>query len=76
MVSEDVLKSFVLRAERLEEDKEALLQDLSDLFKEAKDNGFDVKILKQLLKLRKLEESKRREEECLLDLYKNAIGMN
>jgi uncharacterized protein (UPF0335 family) len=69
------LKSFVERVERLEEEKTAITDDIKDVFAEAKGAGFDVKTLRKIISLRKLDEEKRKEADELLDLYKSAIGM-
>lgn len=69
------LKSFLDRVERLEEEKKGLADDIKDIFAEAKGVGFDVKTMRKLLKLRKMEIEKRREEEDLLEVYKAAIGL-
>lgn len=69
------LKSYIERIERLEEEKKALSSDITDLFSEAKSNGFDVKTMRQVLKLRKMKTNDRTEQEYLLDLYKRALGM-
>ncbi len=74
-VSSERLKSFVKRIEKLEEDKGSVLEDLKDVYAEAKSTGFDVKILRQIVRLRKVELEKRREYEELLELYKSALGM-
>ncbi|MBC6404649.1 MAG: DUF2312 domain-containing protein [Rhodospirillales bacterium] len=74
-IAADRLKSFVERIERLEEEKAALAADIRDVFAEAKGAGFDTKIMRQILKLRKLEQDDRQEQEHLLDLYKRALGM-
>jgi uncharacterized protein (UPF0335 family) len=68
------LKSFVERIERLEEDKTAIMGDLKEVFAEAKGEGFDVKILRKVVRLRKQDKAKRQEEEALIDLYLSAIG--
>lgn len=68
------LKSFIERIERLEEDKAAISADMKDVFAEAKGEGFDVKILRKVIRLRKQDKAKRDEEEALLDLYLSAIG--
>lgn len=69
------LKSYIERIERLEEEKKGLADDMRDLFSEAKSNGFDVKTMRQVLKLRKMKTNDRTEQEYLLDLYKRALGM-
>ena len=68
------LKSLVERIERLEEDKAAVSADLKEVFAEAKGEGFDVKILRKVIRLRKQDKAKVQEEEALLDLYLSAIG--
>lgn len=74
-VAGDQLRSYLERIERLEEEKAALMADIREVFAEAKANGFDVKIMRQVLKLRKMDRDDRAEEETLLDLYKRALGM-
>jgi len=74
-VSSERLRSFILRIEKLEEDKTTLLDDIRDVYAEAKSTGFEVKIIRQIVRLRKMEVEKRREQEELLDLYKSALGM-
>lgn len=74
-VAGDRLRSFVERIERLEEEKAALSEDIKETYAEAKGVGFDVKIIRKIISLRKMDAEKRREAEELLDLYKNAIGM-
>lgn len=69
------LKSFLERVERLEEEKAALSEDIKEVFAEAKAAGFEVKILRRILKLQKMDIEKRREEDELLELYMSAIGM-
>ena len=68
------LKSFIERIERLEEDKAAVSNDMKEVFLEAKGEGFDVKILRKVIRLRKQDKVKREEEEALIDLYLSAIG--
>ena len=68
------LRSFVERIERLEEDKAGLAQDLKEVYAEAKGDGFDVKVMRKLISLRKRDPQQRREEEELLELYLSAIG--
>ena len=74
-VAVDQLKSIILRIEKLEEEKAAISDDIKDVFAEAKGNGFDVKALRQILKLRKMDAQEREEEETLLDTYLRALGM-
>ena len=68
------LKTIIERVERLEEDKAAVLADLKEVYLEAKGNGFDVKILRKVIRLRKQDSAKRAEEEALIDLYMSAIS--
>ena len=74
-VATDVLRSFVERIERLEEEKKNLSEDLKDVYSEAKGNGFDVKILRKIIAMRKMEDHERQEQEALIDLYASALGM-
>ena len=69
------MRSFIQRIEKLEEDKAAVGEDLKEVYAEAKGVGFDTKIIRQIVRLRKVEVEKRRENDELLDLYKAAIGM-
>ena len=68
------LKTIIERIERLEEDKAAVTADLKEVYAEAKGNGFDVKILRKVVRYRKQDRAKQQEEEALLDLYLSAIG--
>jgi uncharacterized protein (UPF0335 family) len=68
------LKSILERIERLEEDKAGVMADLKEVYAEAKGNGFDVKIIRKVVRLRKTDRAKRQEEEALIDLYMSAIG--
>lgn len=74
-VSGERLRSFIQRIEKLEEDKAAVGEDLKEVYAEAKGTGFDTKAIRQIVKLRKIEVEKRRENDELLELYKAAIGM-
>ena len=74
-VSGERLRSFIQRIEKLEEDKAAVGEDLKEVYAEAKGTGFDTKIIRNIVRLRKKEVEKRREESELLDLYMSAIGM-
>lgn len=69
------LKSIIERVERLEIEKAEVSEQIKDVYLEAKGNGFDVKVLKRVVRLRKLDAAKRDEEESLLDLYLSAVGM-
>lgn len=69
------LKAYIERIERLEEEKAALAGDLRDVYTEAKANGFDTKIMRKIVAIRKKDHAERKEEEALLDLYLEALGM-
>jgi uncharacterized protein (UPF0335 family) len=69
------LKSFIERVERLEEEKAGIANDIKEVYAEAKGTGFDVKIMRQIVRLRKMEQADRAEQEELLDLYMRALGM-
>ena len=68
------LRSIIERVERLEEDKAGVAADLKEVFAEAKGNGFDTKIIRKVVALRKRDRAKRQEEEALIDLYMTALG--
>ena len=68
------LRSIVERLERLEEDKQAILGDMKEVFAEAKGEGYDVKILRKVIRIRKQDKAKRQEEDAILDLYLSALG--
>ena len=74
-VAGDRLRAFIERIERLEEEKAALSEDIKEVYSEAKGTGFDVKIMRQIIRLRKMEDSDRSEMEEVLDVYKRALGM-
>jgi uncharacterized protein (UPF0335 family) len=74
-IAADRLRSLVERIERLEEERKALANDIKDIYAEAKSAGFDVKVLRQIIRLRKQEPAEVEEQETLLDLYKRALGM-
>lgn len=74
-VSIGQLKAFVERIERLEEEKEALTTDVREVYAEAKSNGYDPKIMRMVIKLRKMDRDERAEQEALLDTYLAALGM-
>jgi uncharacterized protein (UPF0335 family) len=69
------LRSFVERIERLEEEKKALADDIREVYSEAKGTGFDTKVMRQVIRLRKMESADRQEQEAMLDLYLSALGM-
>lgn len=70
----DHLRAFIERIERLEEEKKTLSEDIKDVYGEAKGNGFDPKILRKVISLRKKQPHERQEEEAILDLYMTALG--
>ncbi len=74
-IAGDRLRSIVDRIERLEEERKALGNDIKDIYGEAKSAGFDVKVLRQLIRIRKQEPAEIEEQETLLDVYRRAIGM-
>ena len=69
------LKLFVERIERLEEEKSTIADDIKDVYAEAKAHGYDTKIMRQVVRIRKQDKSEREEMEALLDLYMQALGM-
>jgi uncharacterized protein (UPF0335 family) len=75
-VNSSQLLAIIERIERLEEEKRALADDIKEVYSEAKGNGFDVKILRKIVSLRKQDRDKRQEEEEILGLYMAAIGMS
>ena len=68
------LRSFIERIERLSQDKAGIADDIKSVFDEAKSNGYDVKILRKVIAIRKMDKAKRDEEEALIDLYLGALG--
>ena len=74
-IAAEALQQYVDRIEKLEEENKALAEDIKQVYSEAKSTGFDTKILRKIITLRKVEEHERKEQEELLDLYKRAIGM-
>ncbi len=74
-IAADRLRSFIERIERLEEEKAALAADVREIYAEAKSVGFDPKIMRQVIKLRKLDTAELQEQDALLDTYKHALGM-
>ncbi|MCP4394988.1 MAG: DUF2312 domain-containing protein [Alphaproteobacteria bacterium] len=75
-IAVDQLVSFINRVENLEEEKANLMNDIKEVYAEAKSSGFDVKIMKQIIRLRKMEDGDRQEIEFLLDTYKRALNMD
>jgi uncharacterized protein (UPF0335 family) len=74
-IAVDRLRSIIERVERLEEERKALAGDIKDIFAEAKSAGFDVKVIRAIISLRKKEPAEVEEQETLLDLYRRALGM-
>lgn len=74
-IAAERLRAFIERIERLEEEKTALSGDIKEVYGEAKATGFDAKIMRQVIRLRKMDRSDRQEQEHLLDLYKRALGL-
>lgn len=74
-VAKDQLKSFVERIERLEEEKAALSGDVREVYSELKSYGLDPKIVRQIVRLRKMDRAELQEQEALIDVYKAALGM-
>jgi uncharacterized protein (UPF0335 family) len=69
------LRAFIERIEKLEEEKRAIADDIKDVYAEAKGTGFDAKIIRKIVSMRRMDRDKRREEEEILDLYLSALGM-
>ncbi|WP_128292041.1 DUF2312 domain-containing protein [Afifella aestuarii] len=74
-VAADQLRSLIERIERLEEEKKERADDIRDVYLEAKSNGFDTAVMRQVVKLRKQDSAERQEQEAILDLYMHALGM-
>lgn len=74
-VAADQLRLFIERIERLEEEKKGIADDIKDVYLEAKANGYDVKTMRSIVRLRKMERNARMEAEALLETYKNALGI-
>ena len=74
-VAGDRLRTIIERIERLEDEKKALSDDIREIYSEAKGAGFDIKIIRQIVRLRKMDASDRSEMEQILDVYKRALGM-
>lgn len=75
MIDQQILKTLIERLERLEEEKKAIQEDIKEVFSEAKHLGFDTKIIKEILKIRRTDPSDLGEKEILIELYKRALGM-
>ncbi len=74
-IAQEQLRQIIARIERLEEEKAALAADIKEVYAEAKGNGFDVKILRKVVRLRKQDRAERLEEQEITDLYLHALGM-
>jgi uncharacterized protein (UPF0335 family) len=74
-IAADQLRSIIERVERLEDEKAGIASDIKDIYAEAKGNGYDVKTLRKVISLRKIDASERNEQEHLLDTYLGALGM-
>lgn len=74
-IAADRLRSIIERIERLEEERKALAGDIKDIYQEAKSAGFDVKVIRQLISIRRKEPAEVEEQETLLDVYRRALGM-
>ena len=74
-IAVDRLRSFIERIERLEEEKKGLQDDIKEVYAEAKGTGFDAKIMRQIVRLRKMDKNDLQEQEAILELYKQALGM-
>lgn len=74
-VGRDQLRAFVERIERLEDEKKAIMEDMKEVYGEAKGSGFDTKVLRQVVRIRKQDKSERLEQEAILDTYLHALGM-
>ena len=75
-IAGDTLRSYIERIERLEAEKTALTADIREIFSEAKGNGFDVKIMRQIVRLRRMNREDRLEQEDLLAIYQHSMGMD
>lgn len=75
-VAQDQLRAFVERIERMEEEKKAISDDIKEIYAEAKGNGFDTKVLRQVIRIRKQDRAERLEQEAILELYLAALGMS
>ena len=74
-IAGEQLRSIIERIERLEEERKTLAEDIKEVFAEAKGNGFDTKIIREIIKIRRMDEDDLDEQETLLDIYKRALGM-
>ena len=74
-VARDQLRAFVERIERLEEEKKTIAEDIKEVYGEAKSMGFDTKVLRKVISIRKIDQNERLEQEAVLDTYLHALGM-
>ncbi|GAK45664.1 conserved protein [Tepidicaulis marinus] len=74
-IAQDQLRAYIERIERLEEEKAAIAADIKEVYAEAKGNGFDTKVMRKVISLRKKDQAERQEEEAVLELYLHALGM-
>ncbi len=75
-IAADRLRSFIERIENLEEEKSILASDIKEIYSEAKGTGFDIKVIRMIIRLRKMDQTDRQEQEQILDLYKRALDIN
>lgn len=74
-ITKEQLKAYIERVEKLSEEKDTIATDIREVYAEARGNGYDVKAMRQIVKLRKLDAAEREEQEQLIDLYSAALGM-
>lgn len=74
-VAQDQIRAFIERIERMEEEKKAIADDIKEIYAEAKGNGFDTKVLRAIIRIRRKDHAERMEQEALLELYMTALGM-
>lgn len=74
-VAQDQLRAFIERIERMEEEKAAIAADIKEIYAEAKGNGFNTKVMRRIVNIRKQDANERMEQEAILELYMNALGM-
>ena len=74
-IARDQLRAFVERIERMEEEKKAITDDIKEIYAEAKGMGYDTKVLRQVVRIRKQDQNERAEQEAILDTYLHALGM-
>ena len=75
VIAKEQLAHFISRIERLENEKSDLAEDIKEIYDEAKGTGFDVKIMRQIIKIKKQDKAKLAEQEAILDLYRQALGL-